>query len=135
MTPAIPPTPPTPPSPSPAEQLLELLETLPAGNRQQITAWLLGLGRGAVDPTWSLPGPPTGLGAVLGRPGTEERLRRLAATLPAGEESQLVTIRLGAERHAELRAWCARHGFTMAAVVRGLVERFLEEHGSAAPAT
>ncbi len=54
-------------------------------------------------------------------------MHRLTAALPAGEGSQLVTIRLPAERHAELRDWCSEHGFTMAAVVRGLVERFLEQ--------
>jgi hypothetical protein len=60
----------------------------------------------------------------------QPRVHRLAATLPAGD-SQLVTIRLPAERHAALRAWCAEHGFTMASVMRGLIERFLEEHGTA----
>jgi hypothetical protein len=43
-----------------------------------------------------------------------------------------VTIRLPSDRHAELRAWCAEHEFTMAAVVRGLVERFLEQEGRSA---
>jgi hypothetical protein len=55
------------------------------------------------------------------------RLQRLTSALPAGEDSQLVTLRLPADRHAELRAWCTDHGFTMAAVIRGLVERFLEQ--------
>jgi len=40
-----------------------------------------------------------------------------------------VPIRLPAEQHAALREWCADHGFSMATVVRGLVERFLEEQG------
>lgn len=102
---------------APAEKLVEVLETLPSPTRQEITAWLLGR---------AAPGSPHGW---LGTP--ELRASTLAgslgSSLPAGEESQLVTIRLPAERHAELRAWCAEHGFTMAAVVRGLVERFLEE--------
>jgi hypothetical protein len=90
------------------ERLAELLETLPAGERQQITAWLLERSAGGIA------APFFGL-------------RHLASTLPAGEDSQLVTLRLPADRHAQLRDWCAEHGFTMAAVVRGLVERFLEE--------
>ena len=61
-------------------------------------------------------------------------LPRLASGLPAGEESQLVTIRLPAERHAQLRRWCTEHGFTMASVVRGLVERFLEQQAPPAKA-
>jgi len=102
----------------PAKRLAELLETLPAEERQEITAWLLGqrhagrcLRRAAA---WS---------------GAGEQVSRLTGTLPVGEDSQLVTIRLPAERHAQLRAWCAEHEFTMAAVVRGLVERFLEQQG------
>jgi hypothetical protein len=118
----------------PAQKLAELLETLPSDSRQEITAWLLGRPStvSSIGGTWgssiALRSPTEGLR------GAENRLRRLAGTLPAGEDSQLVTIRLPAERHAELRAWCADHGFTMAAVVRGLVERFLEEQGRGAPA-
>ena|SRR5437773_983538 len=91
----------------PSERLAELLETLPPEERQQITAWLLDRSPGQL-PTFS-------------------SARHLASILPAGEGSQLVTLRLPAERHGQLRDWCAEHGFTMAAVVRGLVERFLEE--------
>jgi hypothetical protein len=104
--------------PEPAQRLVELLETLPAGERQQIMAWLLG--HGHTDPATA---------AALGWPTrtVEAQLHGLTSTLPAGEGSQLVTIRLPADRHAELRDWCGEHGFTMAAVVRGLVERFLEQ--------
>src|SRR5882757_528300 len=97
--------------PDPAERLAELLETLPPAERQEMTAWLLGRlharGTGAAFRAWPLTG---------------EAPSRLTGSLPVGEDSQLVTIRLPADRHARLRAWCAEHGFTMAAVVRGLVE-------------
>jgi hypothetical protein len=108
----------TTPGTDPPQRLAELLETLPADERRQITAWLLGrlpsrvaMGRGG----WPLP-----IGEVP---------PRLTGALPVGEDSQLVTIRLPSDRHAELRAWCTQHEFTMAAVVRGLVERFLEQQG------
>ena len=109
------------------ERLAQLLETLTSEERREITAWFLTRGPGAMH--W-LPGPE------LRRSGagvTTELHGRLpfANTLSAGEESQLVTIRLPAERHQELRAWCADHGFTMAAVVRGLIERFLDDQGKA----
>jgi hypothetical protein len=39
---------------------------------------------------------------------------------------QVVPVRFSAEQHAQLREWCAEHGFSMATVVRGLVARFLE---------
>jgi hypothetical protein len=101
--------------------MAELLETLPPAERLELTAWLLQ----RTDMT---------LAMALGRP-VESLSRRQAAMgtgyvasmLPAGEESQLVTIRLPAASHARLRNWCAAHDFTMAAVVRGLVERFLEQ--------
>ncbi len=124
---------------------MELLETLPAEERREITAWLFDLGRHnppVLPAPWPLRAvtsmrgdPPATASARTGPAIGGERERRLAATLSAGEDSQLVTIRLPAERHAELRTWCAEHGFTMAAVVRGLVERFLAEQGPAKPAT
>jgi hypothetical protein len=112
----------TAPRIEPAKRLAELLETLPAEERKVITAWLLErrpLGMAALMSTIGHSG--------RGEPG--ERLSRLTGALPVGEDSQLVTIRLPAERHAQLRDWCAEHEFTMAAVVRGLVERFLEQQG------
>jgi hypothetical protein len=105
--------------PEPAQRLVELLETLPPAERQDLTVWLFNRDRPALGPE---------AGFHLGLPaGPQPSLRRLVSALPAGEDSQLVTIRLPTDRHAELRDWCAEHGFTMAAVVRGLVERFLEQ--------
>ena len=106
-------------SPDPAYRLATLLETLPSDEREQIVAFLLGQAHAV---------PPAALAPMIWPGGhPETRLRGLAAALPAGEDSQLVTIRLPAERHGELRDWCAEHNFTMAAVVRGLIERFLEQ--------
>ena len=105
---------------APADKLVELLETLPTTTRQEITAWLLDRGT-----------PPQTTSGNLLAAAVDLRAgalhSALGGALPAGEESQLVTFRLPAERHAELRAWCSEHGFTMAAVVRGLIERFLED--------
>ncbi|MEU7866146.1 hypothetical protein [Dactylosporangium sp. NPDC049140] len=114
---------------APVDKLVELLETLPPAARQEITTWLLGrtvpLDRSALFATAALRGRnllgPPDLGQETASHGV------LGGSLPVGEESQLVTFRLPAERHTELRAWCTEHGFTMAAVVRGLIERFLEE--------
>jgi len=119
----------TTPAPGPADKLVALLETLPEDERREITTWLLSRSNTPAIHAIGMPlPPPTMIGHIGGAPTSEaERLSRLAVTLPAGEDNQLVTIRLPAERHAELRSWCGSHGFTMAAVVRGLVERFLEE--------
>ncbi|MER7006336.1 hypothetical protein ABT297_25290 [Dactylosporangium sp. NPDC000555] len=113
---------------APADKLVELLESLPPADRQEITVWLLNrtvpAGPGAL-----LAGAALRDRNLIGAPDLrpESSHGALGGSLPVGEESQLVTFRLPAERHAELRAWCAEHGFTMAAVVRGLIERFLEE--------
>jgi hypothetical protein len=37
-----------------------------------------------------------------------------------------VPIRFPLERYDQLKTWCREHNFPMAAVVRGLVERFLD---------
>ncbi|WP_432986750.1 hypothetical protein [Dactylosporangium sp. CA-233914] len=111
------------------DKLVELLETLPVATRQEITAWLLGR-TDTTDRRALFAGEATrghrlvGASALGPEPAAQGTLGGL---LPVGTDSQLVTFRLPAERHAELRAWCTEHGFTMAAVVRGLIERFLEE--------
>jgi hypothetical protein len=104
-------------SSGPAHRLIALLETLPPQERQEITAWLLDRRPGDdVSRTWA------GLPTAPWRP-----VERLTSILASGEDTQLITIRLPTDRHAELRQWCSDHGFTMAAVVRGLVDRFVED--------
>ena len=106
--------------------MAELLETLPPEQRLELTAWLLL--RTDQSLTYALGGP---VGPLRRHRARDLGPTSLPLSLPAGEESQLVTIRLPAVRHAQLRAWCAEHEFTMAAVVRGLVERFLEQQAAA----
>ena len=119
-------------SPSPAQQLTELIETLPPDQRKRLTAWLMGRLGGTAAWQLSLREAgrlPGGLVGEVGRlaSGLTGDPARLTGALTAGEDSQLVTIRLPAERHAALRDWCNAHEFSMAAVIRGLVERFLEQ--------
>lgn len=40
---------------------------------------------------------------------------------------QMVPVRLAEPQHRRLKKWCEEHNFSMAVVLRGLVERFLEE--------
>jgi hypothetical protein len=99
-------------------KLAALLETLPSEERQEIAAWLFAGGPQPrtgpwFDPTWSM--------------GTEQILSMGTVPFPVGENTQLSTVRLPTESHTRLREWCSNNGFTMAAVIRGLVERFLEE--------
>jgi hypothetical protein len=98
-----------------ATKLARLLDTLPADDRQEITAWLL-------EREWH---PRVALETGL-RSG-QELLRHPIRPLPIEADTQLVTIRLPVPQHVRLRTWCSAHGFSMAAVVRGLVERFLDQ--------
>jgi hypothetical protein len=50
----------------------------------------------------------------------------------AGAEHQTFVCRLPDEQHAALKAWCNEHGFSMATVVRGLVENFLNAQAASA---
>jgi hypothetical protein len=92
-------------------KLAALLETLPSEERQEIAAWLFA----------------SGFQPQILSIGTEQILSVGTAPFPVGENTQLSTVRLPTESHAKLREWCSNNGFTMAAVIRGLVERFLEE--------
>ena len=100
-------------------KLAALLETLPSEERQAIVAWLFGGSQPRTGPwfspqqTWSI--------------GTEQLLSMGPVPFPVGENTQLSTVRLPTESHTKLREWCSNNGFSMAAVIRGLVERFLEE--------
>ena len=133
---------------SEAQKLVDLLESAEPEDRRAITAWLLErpAATAAVTPDLDLVmrfgGAPVG---ALQRVGTAwldsgdrteraDRAERLRGALAPGEESQLVTLRLPQERHAQLRRWCTENDFSMAAVIRGLVEQFLEARGADRPA-
>jgi hypothetical protein len=45
---------------------------------------------------------------------------------------QMVPVRFPEAQHRRLKEWCSTHGFSMAVVVRGLVERFLDQQESQA---
>jgi hypothetical protein len=97
-------------------RLAALLETLPSEERQEITAGLFTGAQVKVDPSRFDP------------VRFEDTILAIdKAPFPAADDTQLSTIRLPTESHARLRAWCSAHGFTMAAVIRGLVERFLDQ--------
>ncbi len=82
-----------------------------------------------------VPGPlARGLGwALTAQAGVQTQTREWGATVVAdlfrGSSSpaqQMVPVRFSADQHARLRAWCGEHGFSMATVIRGLVDHFLE---------
>jgi hypothetical protein len=111
--------------PGPRELLARAIQSLDQADRERVTAWLL-------DRTFGTPhtGSPFGVATAMAR-GHVAQTDLFAQPLPGSRrgEHQVVPIRLPTEQHAALREWCSEHGFTMATVVRGLVERFLEERG------
>jgi ParG len=116
-----------------ARLLVRAVGQLPAPDRDRVYAWLLRTGL-QPSPTGA-PGPLARrigweLGAQAGpRTQTREWGAAVVAELVRGSSSpaqQMVPVRFSADQHARLRAWCTEHGFSMATVIRGLVDRFLE---------
>ncbi len=44
-----------------------------------------------------------------------------------GPEQVTIPVRLSEEQHQRLKRWATKHNFPMAVVVRGLIERFLDD--------
>ncbi len=113
--------------------LVQAVGQLPEADRDRVYAWLLRTGL-RPSPAGA-PGPlARRLGWALGgQAGSHTQTREWGAAvvsqLVRGSSSpaqQMVPVRFSADQHARLRAWCAAHGFSMATVIRGLVDRFLE---------
>ncbi|HSV66212.1 MAG TPA: hypothetical protein VLJ59_09950 [Mycobacteriales bacterium] len=103
------------------ELLVKAVRGLPAEEQDAVLRQLLDrqaeAGPAAVHPPWS-GGPWAELftGRLLGRTAPER----------SGGSWQAVPVRLATEQHEELKQWCEANDFSMAVVIRGLVDRFLE---------
>jgi hypothetical protein len=113
--------------------LVQAVGQLPPADRDRVYAWLLRTGFRS-SPA-GVPGPlARRVGWELGRqPGVQTQTREWGAAVVAelvrgssSQAQQMVPVRFSADQHARLRAWCGEHGFSMATVIRGLVDRFLE---------
>lgn len=122
--------------------LLKAVRGLPQKEQDQVLAALI---RSA------LPSPVTAAGRPA--PGSLPHPRPASAPLPpemlllsdpataaqagsveaSGSGVAMLPVRLPPELHERLRRWSNEHGFSMASVVRGLVERFLDEQGQRKP--
>jgi hypothetical protein len=72
----------------------------------------------------SWPGQPGLRGPWL--PALAEAGWDLPRTIERGSGTlRMVPVRLSAEQHDELKQWCEANDFSMAVVIRGLVDRFL----------
>jgi hypothetical protein len=118
-----------------AARLIEkALKGLPERDRSEVMRFLLrgwlDLRSGRMQPLEAL--ERSVLGAV---PATVEIVPAMTQVpvVASGPEHQTLPVRLPEEQHAALKAWCTEHGFSMATVVRGLVENFLRAQGSGRP--
>jgi hypothetical protein len=122
--------------------LLKAVRGLPQKEQDQVLAALI---------RWALPSPVTAAGRPA--PGSLPHPRPVSAPLPpemlllsdpataaqagsveaSGSGVAMLPVRLPPELHERLRRWSNEHGFSMASVVRGLVERFLDEQGQRKP--
>jgi hypothetical protein len=120
----------TPPDAEPIEQsadpvrlLVHAVGQLPPGQRDLVLTWLLRQ-RPGLSRQWTQ-------GARASEHAAELHALQLTAFGQPGRGAapsaqQVVPVRFPAQQHAQLRDWCADHGFSMATVIRGLVARFLE---------
>lgn len=95
--------------------LLKALRSLSDRDRDAVLRYLLS--RGSVSAPMAFGtfgGDPMSIGPIV--PG--EQFDPVTRMLP---------VRLPAELHERLREWSTSHGFSMAAVARGLIERFLDD--------
>ena len=116
--------------------LVHALGQLPPADRDKVYTWLLGTS------VQLSPGLASQLGVQFtrtGRPATQQDFADAGAEVvhslfrsPSPGAQQMVPVRFSAEQHARLRAWCTEHGFSMATVIRGLVDRFLDSQQAAA---
>ena len=112
----------------PATLLVQAVGTLPPEDRDAVFAWLL---RRDNTRRIGIVGAPSQAAvtrvreAQLGTAGEVVAVPSSAGQSRSGAQ-QVVPVRFPADQHAQLREWCAEHGFSMATVIRGLVTRFLE---------
>ena len=121
--------------------LVQALGQLPPTDRDKVYTWLLGtslqLQPGVISRLSRLSGSAAGVAVAgpmsvtqqdFGEAGAEA-VRDLFRS-PAVQAQQMVPVRFSTEQHARLRAWCTEHGFSMATVIRGLVDRFLDSQAA-----
>lgn len=103
--------------------VVRALAALPHDEQVQGMAWLL---RAVSNPHDLLdPGVPPILQRMMASQGDVPNTKRLVA----GGELTMLPIRLPNDQYVALKTWCAANHFSMATVVRGLVEKFLADQG------
>jgi hypothetical protein len=113
-----------------ATLVVRSLRSLPDDERDAVLTELVSRGLSVSPPPQAAVGPlrsgevsPHDITAWLPEPRLDF-LRRFAAAPSGGR--QAVPVRLEVRQHERLKQWCQANDMSMATVIRGLVERFLE---------
>jgi hypothetical protein len=113
-----------------ARLIEKAIRGLPDREQRIVVRYLL---RGWLDLRFGQAQPPGALHRALeaAAPSTVQLapMPGALAIVGVGREHQTLPVRLAEEQYARLKQWCAEQGFSMATVIRGLVERFLETQG------
>ncbi|HWH11270.1 MAG TPA: hypothetical protein VG165_09085 [Solirubrobacteraceae bacterium] len=107
--------------------LLRALDTLEADERTAVLECLLGRALASIE----IPDFAPMLTSAESRSMQLAFPARTGAAPPAVDQ-RMFPVRLPERDHTRLKAWCDIHGFPMAVVVRGLIERFLDQQEQAA---
>ena len=105
-----------------ATLLLKAIRSLPEREQDQV---LVALFRSVPEGTESAP-PGTSTRRLPG-PSMPADVAFSHGMPPVESPVAMLPVRLPPELHERLRQWSTEAGFSMASVVRGLVERFLDE--------
>lgn len=113
--------------------LRQALQTLQPDERDELLHDLL---LGQLGRSMSAPGGFAGAGIAAGFTVDRERLASLLgsgidASSSAGARLKVLPVRLPEADYERLRDFCRASGFSMAVVIRTLVERFLDQHAAA----
>lgn len=115
--------------------LLKAVRGLPQREQDQVLAALI---RSALASPVAAAGRPSPVSLPHPRPGStpvppemlllsDPAAAQMGTAEASGPGVAMLPVRLPPDLHERLRRWSNEHGFSMASVVRGLVERFLDE--------
>jgi hypothetical protein len=115
------------------ELLMKAVRQLEPAEQEEV------LGEFLVGSTAAVSTLPRGLVTTAHRAGTPRERAELmewSTTMAvASGDMKLLPVRLPSADYERLRTWSREHGFSMAVIIRTLVERFLNEQGQPAPAS
>ena len=112
------------------ELLIKSVRLLPQEEQDEVLGELLAAG----GPPWASAGPHLVTREVVAMqrevlPRHSDRadmVERVSAMVGEGGDLKMLPVRLPEADYERLRAWSKEHGFSMAVIIRTLVERFLD---------